>query len=370
MKNVVLVTWKGRGNYGTCLQSYALYRKLQDLGYSVRFLSGIHKKYKFQHFVKWLTTRIGIKWFYDKVKAQRMGLKHVKRVEFQHSVFKDVVLCSKHQEENLVRQTDCFVTGSDQIWNTYFNFNPTYFLSFAKDKKRVAYASSIGTNSVREEYKEKVKNLLLRFNHIGVREEDTVQVLSELTGRDDIRQVVDPTFLLTPSDWKKMSKNAVLEMKVPNNYIFCYLIGNNEWYKEQLEDVRSKLEIDHIIIIASAENPNFSVSDSIVYRDAGPVEYVWLLQHASFVCTDSFHATALSINHSIPFVEFMRFKESDEKSQNQRIHDVLNHYGLQSRVYHKDKAAWASRIDYKSIQGILDKDRMSSLDYLVSSIEK
>ena len=33
MKNVVLVTWIGGGNYGTSLQSFALHKKLSDLGY-------------------------------------------------------------------------------------------------------------------------------------------------------------------------------------------------------------------------------------------------------------------------------------------------------------------------------------------------
>lgn len=35
---IALVTWLGTGNFGTSLQSYALHKKLEDLGYDVCIL--------------------------------------------------------------------------------------------------------------------------------------------------------------------------------------------------------------------------------------------------------------------------------------------------------------------------------------------
>ena len=35
---VRIVTWLGTGNFGTSLQSYALHKKLQEMGYSVSIL--------------------------------------------------------------------------------------------------------------------------------------------------------------------------------------------------------------------------------------------------------------------------------------------------------------------------------------------
>ena len=177
MNNIVLVTWKGGGNFGTCLQSYALYRKLQDLGFSVRFLTGFPKKYSIKLYIKWILSIIGIKHIR---KGPKKSIQQIKRERFQQSCYKDVVVYTKHQERYFLKNTDCFITGSDQIWNTYYDFNPYYFLSFAKDKKRVAYASSIGTNSIKEDCKEDVRELLLRFSHIGVREKLAVNVLTQL----------------------------------------------------------------------------------------------------------------------------------------------------------------------------------------------
>ena len=365
MKNIVVVTWKGGGNFGTCLQSYALYRKLIDLGFSVRFLTGIPQKYSVKLYIKWILSIFGIRHIR---KGPKKSIQQIKRDRFQQSCYKDVVVYTKHQEHNLLKDTDCFITGSDQIWNTYYDFNPYYFLSFAKDKKRVAYASSIGTNSIKEDCKLDVRKFLLQFSHIGVREKQAVNILRNLTGRTDICQVLDPTFLLEPEDWTKMSMAAEFEIKLPQRYILCYLIGNNKWYEDQLLDVITMLGIKNVIIIPAVENPDFTSSKALVYKDASPVEFIWLLQHAAFVCTDSFHATALSINNSIPFVEFMRFQDTDKQSQNSRIYDLLTHYGLLNRIYIKGEMSWTTPIEYDVVQKILSNDRESSLDYLMNAI--
>lgn len=360
MKTIVLVTWKGGENYGTCLQSFALYQKLCLFGYHVRFFSGSPEKYSLKFYINLIRFKIKIK---------KKTIQDKKREKFQSEVFNDIVPYTPWQEKKMVSETDCFITGSDQIWNTYFRFSPKKFLSFAGDKKRVAYASSIGTNSIKFEFKELVKQYLAKFSHIGVREEEAVKVLSELTGRSDIIQVLDPTFLLTPDEWKQVARKAIYEMQLPNDYILCYLIGQNDCYKEQLQDVRKKLGVENVVIIPAAENRSFSCDNTVVYNNASPIEFVDLLQRAKYVCTDSFHATALCINHSVPFVEFMRFMDDDKKSQNSRIYDVLAHYNLKNRIYSADSLEWTKQINYHEVQRILTQDRKKSTDYLVNAIE-
>lgn len=360
MKKIVLVTWKGGENYGTCLQSFALYKKLCLWGYHVNFFSGSPEKYSLKYY-------IGLILF--NIKKKKKTIQDKKREVFQSEVFNDIVPYTLWQEKKMVSDTDCFVTGSDQIWNTYFRFSPKKFLSFAGDKKRVAYASSIGTNSIKTEFQELVKQYLAKFSHIGVREEKAVKVLSELTGRRDIIQVLDPTFLLTPEEWKQLARKAIYEMQLPKDYILCYLIGQNDWYKEQLKDVRNKLGIDNVIIIPAAENKSFSCENTVEYKNASPVEFVDLLQRAKYVCTDSFHATALCINHSVPFVEFIRFMDDDKKSQNSRIYDLLTHYDLMNRIYSADSLEWTEQINYQEVQRILTQDRKLSTDYLINAIE-
>ena len=366
---ISLVTWLGNGNYGTALQSYALYQKLKLLGYDISFLPYFDRHFRLKSILKGVLSVVGILQRHDKKKfVKTKALK--KLYAFQKEKYEIRHIYFRKQYKRLLNQTDVLVTGSDQIWNAWYSFNPFYFLDFAKDKKRIAYASSIGTNDFPEKYKGEIKKLLSRFSHIGVREQAAAKAVSTLLNRDDVQQVLDPTFLLEPHEWNELAKEADVEQKLPSKYILCYLIGNNPHYTKQLLNVAAKCGIKNIIIIPAAENKSFSVPESIVYDAAGPKEFVFLIQHATLVCTDSFHATAISINLSINFIEFLRFKDTDKESQNSRIYDILNHYGLRSKIYSSDdEEEWLKEIDYTLVQAILAKDRIESAKFLIDSIE-
>lgn len=368
-KRVILVTWKGRGNYGSCLQAFALNKMIESLGYQVQFLSAGYHQFCFKTYIKQLLYSLGILKLLYKVRTMSMDIKRKKTTKFQNKTINEIELFSERQLRRIVSQTDCFVTGSDQIWNTYYSYYPFNFLSFAGNVKRVAYASSIGTNSIKEEYADEVKDLLLKFSHIGVREKEAVQVLTNLTKRKDIRSVLDPTFLLTLDEWNKVAEKAIYEETLPEEYILCYFVGNNIIYNKYLEDVLKTFKLNQLIVIPYTGCPVSCSGKIYEYRKAGPAEFVDLIKRAKYVCTDSFHATALSINFSVPFVEFMRFKDNDPKSQNSRIYDVLNHYGLMNCIYKPNSKEWQKPIDYGKVQEILQMDRKDSEEFLINSIE-
>lgn len=372
MKKIVLVTWVGNGNYGTSLQSFALHRKLEMLGYKVSFLQNFPNTFGFKYKVNNILSSLGIdtKKIKETIRPQKQTLKQRKLADFiskNYSFYKPIL--SQSDLGELKASTDVFVTGSDQIWNTAFRFTPFYFLDFAGDSKRVAYASSIGLNDFPKQHKPIVKELLSKFSHIGLREQTAVDIVSKLLGRADVVQVLDPTFLLNEVEWTEISDKATIEIKLPKKFIFCYLIGNNSWYKQQLGEVISATGIKNVIIVPAAENADFSIEGATVYENAGPLEFVKLIKESSFVCTDSFHATAISINLNKNFVEFMRFKDSDKVSQNSRIYDVLNHYQLMNRIYSDKTTEWSDGIDFKYSNIQLEEDRRHSLNYLINAIE-
>lgn len=370
MKKIVIVTWLGNGNYGTSLQSFALHKILQNQGYNVVFL---------QYLPKYFTYKDGIKAFFYKIginipniknflKHKTLSTKNKKIKKFINDNYNLKTIYSQKQKKDLLQSTDVFITGSDQIWNTKYNFDPFYFLDFAGNNKRIAYASSMGISDFPNEHKAEVKRLLQKFNHIGVREKTALEAISRLLNRNDIQQVLDPTFLLDKKEWTTISKDACLEFRIPQKYILCYLIGNNSWYKEDLRKVCCVLGIEKVIIIPAVENKDFQIENAFVYDGAGPLEFIKLIKEASFICTDSFHATALAINFQKDFVEFIRFKDADEASQNSRIYDLLNRYRLSSRIYSKD-TKWFDKISYQKISKQLEIDRRKSLDFLLNSIE-
>ena len=371
-KRIQIVTWLGNGNFGTSLQSYALYHFLSIKGYDCSILSSFnYKHFSLKGYLKMILSALGIMKIRERRKINKAtdSRKLMKLSEFfEHNIRQESV-SSPWQYRNLLRNTDVFCVGSDQVWNAYFNFSPFNFLDFAGNVKRISYASSMGTKDFPEEYKETIKNLLLKFAHISLRETTGKKAVSRLTGRNDIKTVLDPTFLLTAKDWNSVSEQSRMEISVPKNYMLVYLIGNNDNYPEQVRELQTKTGIENVIVIPAVENPNFEIKGSIVYRDAAVPEFVKLLKEAAWVCTDGFHATALSINIGKNFTEFLRFKDSDRGSQNSRIYDVLETFKLQNRLYNEMQDMWSKPIDFKESNAILNRLRIDSTDWLINAIE-
>ncbi len=373
-KRICIATMFGTPNFGTNLQAYALQHFLERQGYSTRLLDSVPYEANLAGIVWHLVSDWKLYHFWNRLKAFLHGARppfkpnpRLRRWALRNLY--SVKVAFPCQVRRLVENTDCFLAGSDQIWNTHLGANPTMFLAFAKGKKKISYASSIGTGDIHPAHAEKVKKWLLGYQHIGVREASAVVALSALTGRKDIVSVLDPTFLLLPQDWRLFAQLASLPKTVKQPYVFCYLIGTNSHYGKQVLDVLERTGIRDVVLIPACENADFYVEGASVVRNATPPEFVRLLMDADFVCTDSFHATALSINLSKPFVEFMRFDNTDPASQNSRIFDLLGSFGLSERVYDAESNRWAKAIVYSVAQERLNKARASSIRFLEDSIE-
>ena len=115
---------------------------------------------------------------------------------------------------------DRYLCGSDQVWNpTIFRpngFDPAFFMPFAGEKKRAAYAPSFGMDSIPEPYIESLREYLSGFAPFG---KGVIGLGSrKLTGR--VTEVApDPTMLLDESDWLRICPR---KRKMP--YLPCYFI--------------------------------------------------------------------------------------------------------------------------------------------------
>lgn len=364
--NVAIVTWIGTGNFGTSLQSYALHEYLKQKGYNVCLLNEVSNNRKsiiarIKNIL--IHTKSSLKIFLSKtgiIKSNSHKISSFNELNY------NIINVRSGDTESIVANTDVFVTGSDQIWNCYHSFSPFMFLSFAGEKKRVAYASSIGTKDFPCSCASEVKKYLSLFKNIGVREKSACLYLKTFLGREDIKQVLDPTFLLDSSHWSHFSNNATIEFDVPKEYIFCYFIGNNTSYGPLLEKIKKQIGIESVIVIQSLENKNFNSKDCRIYKQAGPYEFVYLLRNSTMVCTDSFHACALSINLSKQFVVFKRFNDDDPKSQNTRIYDLLDVFDIKQCM--SEDARTIPYINFEPVQNTLNEMREDSSNYLLSSI--
>lgn len=125
--------------------------------------------------------------------------------------------------EDIADEYDFFVVGSDQVWRPAW---VPSFLEFVPRKKKVSYAASIGINVIPEDKKEFMRRGISDFNRISVREESAINLIKDLTGRDDAILLLDPVLLLTAQEWLAVAQKPTwLKEKYRCGYVLTYHLG-------------------------------------------------------------------------------------------------------------------------------------------------
>ena len=335
-KTVAIVTIDDYINYGNRLQNYALTKLLQNEGFQV--FNGIEVITKedwvirtngaIKKLIKWCTP-------FSAVKARlyspqdKSGLKKEREkrfIEFIHSYTSilEPIICVNHSCANKTLRKygiEYYIAGSDQVWNPYYEAKEYEFLTFAPKEKRLTFAASIGADSIPEEAKWYFKKNLLDMKYISVREERAAEIVKELTGRTaDV--TLDPTLLLDKTDWECIAKKP--EFYIEDKYICTYFLG------EVPEAVKAFAKEKGLLIYAlnSLDNPELYTLD--------PAEFLYMIQNASYVLTDSFHAVAFSIKFNKEFYVFDR-KQDGVSSMFSRIETVTKRFGLENRIQNRDR---------------------------------
>ena len=423
---IKLVTFAPHPNFGTCLQSYALNYVLKQMGHDVEFIYNRReeppltwRRYLYfkmaqflrivipNHLVNKLKRRMRPQisslspsmnldpvvlelpshpilrclskmpdykffakgWYYDNLQKRK-----VYKFTFGDGNFNMHRLYTSQDYEDVVKNADMFITGSDQIWNPFCGgYNPMMFLEFVNDgTKCISYSSSISQPSIHPLVEQRMKKALSKFEHIAVREQHSVDLLNALLGRNDVKLVVDPTYLLSAEEWESFGDKAEIEFKVPEKYIFCYFVGckRADVYEKMVQEVKAFTGIDQVITLDCCNNERV-YGGGFTYHDAGPYEWVYLLRHASYVCMDSFHATVFALKFQKEFVHTMKNSDSETGSQNTRMYDILNRYGILYKNYNDDGSKdWQKIIDYEKVTPIIEKEIQESMDFLKYEVKE
>lgn len=333
MKKVAILTIQSQ-NYGNRLQNYALQQAICTLGYKCETLNRVvDKKNKLNRILHCLRNKNN----YDKFTQFDMKIHWSK----------DIV-CIESVSDDLETKYDCFVIGSDQIWNVDFYFTSELdFLPMVTKSKKVAYAASFGINSIPMEKQDFVKFGLENINMLSVREKKGIDIISNLTGLN-AQCVLDPTLLLSSKEWDMILVKPKGFVERP--YIFTYYLGNKV-YEAEIEKIKHETGYDVIDIW----NTNLV---------CGPSEFVYLIKNAKLVCTDSYHATIFSIIYSIPFLIFDRVGKSEDMSS--RIDSLLEMVSMKDRKYQKGELN-LNRImntKYEKVCKIIEDEKKKSIIYL------
>ena len=361
-------------NYGGILQAYALQTVLEIMGHEVTLIDkGWPPHYTLFNNIK-IVAKNAIKKFLNR--GEHLSWHRIffgnKEIEAEHEqTFKFVKKYIKRKVvPNLysIREGEYegFVVGSDQIWREH-HYRPieNAFLDFAKEwpVKRISYAASFGTD-LWEYSKEQTflcSSLIKKFDGVSVRESDAVYLCKQYLEQDAIH-VLDPTLLLSPTDYIKNIK-IENEPKSKGNFL-VYILDMNEEKQLIVDYLSEKYHLTPFVVNSKCEDKSQPLSERI----QPPVEQ-WLrgFYDARFVFTDSFHACAFAINFNKPFFVF-----GNKKRGMSRFESLLNTFGLTNRLVQSKSEVEKStcqEIDWNSVNNKLIQNREKSLSFVIRNLK-
>lgn len=365
------LTFHAPHNYGSMLQAYALQRSIISLGVSnviINYRSYAQKKQYtplHRHSINNLKDFIRVLFF--SLYSRRLNKKYAL---FEDFLQKNLLLTEEinldKEFEQLLIDTDCLIVGSDQVWNTScIDFSWLYYLP-CKGIKKVAYAPSMGPmakDEISPRYYKEMKECLLDFDVISVREPATLSAVQEISGKQAVL-MPDPTFLISREEWlSHINKEPI----VKGDYILLYTPNRNPSIIGEICDYFSKeLKMPVVITQLDWQNTWYFMDSSVKLKlDVGPWEFLNLLNNSRLVLSFSFHAVAFSLLFHKPFFAI-------DGQNDSRIAPLLEHCMLAERCLKpKDlgsKVQSSFNLDFTTADRYLANQRNKGFDFLKASI--
>lgn len=363
IKTAGILTWHYYQNFGSALQAYALQRALKRFGVKASIINYRNPKFGTVSFVKenikyllsvtagQLPGKIGRHFTYSFISFQKTFLNQTR------------VVYDPIKLGTLLKNSDAIICGSDQIWAPNV-FNPVYMASFTDSRKirKISYAASIGLNEVPEKTADEYKKLLSDFKAISVREEAGQKLLVDNCGIDST-VVLDPTLLLDVSDYKKIQRKTCVKTKP---FIFCYFLNVSHKYRQVVEKYAEEKNLDIIGVSAKKDDGDWMN----IQNGIGPREFLYFIDKAHTVFTDSYHGTIFSLLYHKNFYTFERFSADDPICQNSRIYQLDKYFDIKSRIIvPKTALSEAMPVNYGEFEEKLIVLRKKSFDFLEEALK-
>ncbi|MDR0305149.1 MAG: polysaccharide pyruvyl transferase family protein [Chitinispirillales bacterium] len=313
MKIGIMTFWWSKDNYGQLLQCYALQKYLQDMGhdaYLIRYLTdydNIMKKTPFApvpYIKKMLKALNPIKLYnYLCYKIKSMAVVRENRIndkrkfeDFRKKYIKqsEKIYYSYDELKRNPPQADVYIVGSDQIWNPDAFLSKekpmrAYFLDFGSPlTKRISYAPSFCQEKLSDEIINMITPLLQKFSYVSVREKPGINICKSC-GIDNVEWVPDPTMLLNADAYRALYRNEVLE-KTNKRYCFFYYLNNCcDFSFKTIYDWAKKKNLEIVYVSANLKIDKYKKTYATI------PEWIYLLEHAEYVITNSYHCAVFSL---------------------------------------------------------------------------
>lgn len=362
-KKVGILTWHYYINFGSALQSFALYSVIKSLGYEAVIVNYLNPRHG--NIPNSILSKIKAVVRYVLAYIPKFGKRwHNNPIKFRNRYFEETLPFNSEEEgARICRDISVACCGSDQIWapNCY---NPYYFAHFLDGKKirKISYAASIGLNDIPANLAKVYRQHLLDFYAIGIREEEGKNLLKK-TCNIDSTVVLDPTLLVDVSVYEKMQRKV---HGIHKPFLFCYFLNKEHQYKENVE----RYAHEHNLQIVGVSDKASDAEWMNRLTGLGADHFLWLINNAETIMTDSYHGSIFSLLFHKNLWIFQRFEESNPICQNSRIRQLRNNFNLGQRIIMATSPIDDSKaIDYNYFESRLKELRASSLDFLKKALE-
>lgn len=303
-------------NYGSILQAYALERVVEGLHVSAEHIDYLPSQAeKVRNLISCGNSPQLILDGMKKRGTTGAAQRHAAMDAFRENRLHLSKRCTcKADLRRMAASYDVLIAGSDQIWSPTW-MNPAYFLDFARDLPKIAYACSLGVSVMPEGRKaRKMKKLLEGFQSLSVREDEGADLVRTMTGRE-VKVMPDPVLLLTPEQWLEMAENR----EMGKGRLLVYMIGENTSYWDTVRRTAKVLGLRPLVIPMTEE----SREQQMEWIDGlSPEGFVGLFAGSSYVITDSFHGAMFSTIFSKHHTVLRRYDDQDPESKNSRIDQI------------------------------------------------
>jgi len=371
MKNIGIVSYNihcNFTNYGSALQSWALFTAINKLGngkfqaklidYCPDILKNKNPLNPFNNM--WDKNEEIIK--NAELSMPAIKINYEKFNDFYNNKFnktKDVYYSNNFNDIIKNEQIDSFVCGSDTIFCIdEFGLDDGFYANYNCMKNNsISYAASFGDSHFNEESYKKLNKLLTNFNAIGLRENNMLPYVKNVVDASVTTQkVLDPTLLLDSLEYDKICAPKLENEK----YLLLYSRRKNEKMDKFATELAKKNNWKIIEISLQAEN----AKKHKMFYEAGVEEFLSLVKNAEFVVTNSFHGMIFSVQFRKQFVIFSR-EQCDNK-----IEELIGLFGLSDRMLTEGNEEYRNEIDYDEVHRKIAAEREKSINYLNTELNK
>lgn len=311
------ITLHDTDNCGSSLQTYGLQHFLlknnienQVIDYTPAYTKNNGNKIKtfIRKLVFYKDSKIREKKFKD------FTNKYIKKTPENYTNFK--------QLEKECPKADCYITGSDQLWNSMYQCgqDPAFYLKFVNGAKKIAYAVSLGREKIPQDNLELVKKYASNFKWVSVREKTSVPQIKSLFSQIEIDYVCDPVLLNEAKDYDDIKGKRIIK----EDYILVYMaqIPDSEYMNKIIRKVQSKFD-GKVVLIGSYRN---RCKCDYQIRDVAPPEFLSLIYNANYIISNSFHATMFSLIYNKQFLSVL------PQENGARIQEILKYCKIENHA--------------------------------------